>query len=142
MDITEFGGGYRFLSNFYPADVWLDYELYPSVEHAYQAAKTSDLDQRKVIRDLKTPGDAKRLGRRIPLREDWEDVKLQIMYNLVWRKFKHHPELGQKLLGTGDVQLVEGNRWGDTFWGTCLGKGENHLGKILMMVRYELREEG
>lgn len=143
--IDRFDGEYRFLSNFWPATCWLRDGLgdYPSVEHAYQAAKTTDLEWRKRIRSAESPGEAKRLGRQLPLRADWEKIKLDVMFSLVWQKFAcglGNP-LPEKLLATGDAELIEGNWWGDTFWGVCRGKGENHLGKILMEVRRILRTE-
>ena len=136
--IKEFQGKYRFLSNFWPAIVVLDGIAYTSVEHAYQAAKTLDPALRYEVQKLDKPGDAKRWGRKIKIRPDWEAVKLEIMYQLVKNKFEE-PLLSEKLLETEEEELVEGNWWGDTFWGIGNGKGENHLGKILMRVREELK---
>jgi ribA/ribD-fused uncharacterized protein len=139
--ITEFQGSYRFLSNFYPCFIKLepDQLFYPSVEHAYQAAKTLVTAQRDTIRCADKPGYAKRLGRMITLRKDWEQIKLDVMYELLSQKF-NYPDLGAKLLATGDTDLVEGNHWGDHFWGVCRGKGENHLGRLLMQVRHDLKQ--
>jgi ribA/ribD-fused uncharacterized protein len=117
----------------------LDGLTYPTVEHAYQAAKTLDIENRCAIRDLDTPGKAKRMAWSFPLRLDWEQVKLDIMRDLVRQKFFSHKNLGRKLLSTGALPLIEGNTWGDHFWGVCRGKGENHLGQILMNVRKNLR---
>ena len=76
------------------------------------------------------------------LRPAWDDIKLNVMRDLVWRKFSEDPELRAKLLATGDAELVEGNAWGDTFWGVDQsGKGENHLGKILMETRTRLTKQ-
>lgn len=138
--ISEFRGRFRFLSNFYaPAfGVILDGETYKTVEHAYQAAKTFDKNERTAIRLTSKPGEAKRHGRHVKLRTDWESVKLDLMLDLVRQKFKD-ATLCEMLLETGDSQLIEGNDWGDFFWGVCGGKGQNHLGKILMRVREELR---
>jgi len=138
--IVEFQGEYRWLSNFWPSPVEYCGVVYPTVEHAYQAAKTLLPGERRRVREAETPGKAKRLGATLTVRSDWEDIKLSVMLNLVRQKFSD-PELGRKLLGTGDALLVEGNRWGDRFWGVDLrtGLGENHLGKILMRVRDELR---
>lgn len=136
--IASFQGEYRFLSNFYPSEVELDGMVYPTIEHAFQAAKTLNLDMRESIRQASTPGKAKRLGRIAPLRADWLGVRLDVKYGLVKQKFSKEP-LRTKLLNTGDAELIEGNWWGDTFWGVCMGKGENNLGKILMRVREELR---
>lgn len=137
--IDKFFGEYRFLSNFWPCKVEFDGEIYDSVEHAYQAAKTLNKDHRDMIRSSKTPGEAKKLGKKIHIREDWEYFKIHIMSNLVAQKFRMNEDLANMLLATGDEELVEGNTWGDTFWGTCKGTGHNHLGKILMGVRQELK---
>ena len=138
--INEFQGEYRFLSNFWPAKVVLDNVQYPSVEHAYMAAKTTDIRIRKKIKEQPTPSLAKKLGRSIQLRPDWEMIKLGVMESLVRQKFQE-PTLKAKLLATHNRELIEGNNWNDTFWGVCRGKGSNHLGKILMKVRDELFEE-
>lgn len=135
--IDRFDGEYRFLSNFYPANVTFEDMSFPSVEHAYVAAKTLDRNERVRICYL-TTGAAKRYGRTLKLRPDWEDIKIEVMGNLVLQKFTRHPHLKKMLLATGDQELVEGNHWGDTFWGVCKGKGQNVLGRILMLVRAEL----
>lgn len=138
--INSFSGPYRFLSNFYPAVVLLDGVPYPTVEHAFQAAKTADTGDRAIIRSLPTPLEAKAFGKRVLLREDWETVKIEVMTDLVRQKF-HQVELREKLLATGDQTLVEGNRWGDMYWGVCRGQGMNWLGRILMKVREEIRKD-
>jgi ribA/ribD-fused uncharacterized protein len=137
--IGEFQGEYRFLSNFYPAEVVFEAITYPSVEHAYQSAKTLDMNQRRRIAAIMDPGEAKRAGRALnPQRADWEQVKFDVMETCVRYKFTHHPELREKLLATGSATLEEGNTWGDRIWGMVDGVGENRLGKILMKVRDEL----
>lgn len=135
--IDSFEGDYRWLSNFATAPVELDGVLYPTVEHAYQAAKTLDIHQRYRILDL-TAGQAKRYGRRVTLREDWDDIKLDIMQELLEHKFSI-TLYKNKLLATGCEEIVEGNTWGDTFWGVCNGEGRNELGKLIMRVREKLR---
>jgi len=140
MEISKFQGEYRFLSNFWFATVEFDGLIYKSVEHAYQAAKTLDQDIRLKIRDLNSPGDAKRFAKTFKLRSDWEQVKLEIMEDLVRQKFTNHSYLCKRLLGTEGFELIEGNTWNDTFWGVCNGKGENNLGKILMKVRKEIKQ--
>lgn len=137
--INKFEKEYRFLSNFWLVPVVLDGETYASVEHAYQAAKTIDLDERRVIREASTSGEAKKLGRKVHLRDGWEEMKVPTMAYLVWSKFSTHQHLTEKLLATGDAELIEGNWWGDTFWGVCKGVGQNYLGKILMQVRADLK---
>lgn len=136
-DIKEFQGEYRWLSNFWPVEVVFDFITYPSIEHAYQAAKTRNIVAREAFRNC-TAGEAKRMGRTLNIREDWEAVKLVVMEGLLRQKFLT-PHFREKLLATGDCQIIEGNKWGDTFWGVCRGKGENHLGKLIMGIREELR---
>lgn len=141
MVIRSFSGEYRWLSNFWPAPVTYQRVLYPTVEHAYQAAKVEDELMRMRIRRCKTPGEAKHLGKTLTLRDDWEEVKVSVMTTLVARKFMRHEDLKRKLVSTGDAVLIEGNNWGDTFWGMCpepsTGKliGSNRLGVILTTVR-------
>lgn len=133
--IDSFDGDYRFLSNFYKASVVLDGSVYETVEHAYQAAKTLDPSERVKVRRCSSPGRAKKAGRQLSIRKDWEEKKLDTMRQLVLAKFLRSRKLAKALLETGEAQLVEGNNWNDTFWGVCRGKGDNHLGKILMWVR-------
>lgn len=135
--IDSFEGKYRFLSNFYPAPVIYWDITFPTVEHAYQAAKCVTRAQCILFAACRTPGEAKRKGRKIPLRANWDDKKLAYMRVLLRQKFAI-PELRQKLLATEQEELVEGNDWGDTFWGVCGGVGKNHLGRILMQIRREL----
>lgn len=138
MQIDSFHDQYRFLSNFYPAHVhaiWNDDKvLVGTVEHAFQAAKAMNRSDFDKICIAKSPGEAKRLGKRIVLRSAWEAVRLSVMESLLVEKF-NNPVLGKQLLATRDVELIEGNRWGDVYWGVCKGVGENHLGKLLMKVR-------
>lgn len=148
--IGPFTGEHRFLSNFFPVEVYYDETLWSSAEHAYQAAKTFDSRARAKIFHAQTAGQAKRLGRKVPLRSDWNEVQIPIMLAILRAKFAD-PWLAERLLFTGDAELVEVNSWGDRFWGqvweTRAGEnrqgafiGQNHLGKLLMQVRRELRE--
>ena len=136
--IDTFRGQYRFLSNFFPALCNYEGLVYPTVEHAYQAAKSLDQSVRKVIADALTAQEAKALGRAAALRADWDEVKLTVMEDLLRLKFSNR-EVGNLLIMTGNEELVEGNWWGDVFWGVCKGKGENHLGRLLMKIREELK---
>lgn len=131
--IDSFRGPFFFLSNMFPCRVVLDGVVYPSAENAYQAEKTTDLALRDPFLTV-TPHAAKRLGRRLPLRADWPDARLLSMSRVVVAKFAD-PALAAALISTGSEQLVEGNTWGDRFWGVCRGAGHNHLGKILMRTR-------
>ncbi len=142
MSITAFTGQWRFLSNFWPCRIEFDGDLYPSVEHAYQAAKTTSVPARANIARAATPGDAKRMGRLVDLRPGWDEMKIGVMHSLLKSKFRD-PELRRWLQDTGTQELIEGNYWGDTFWGVCHGSGQNHLGRLLMEIRAEgLSEEG
>lgn len=141
--ILTFFGEYRFLSNFYPAEFLWDDILWPTSEHAYQAAKTLDRAERiKIATDpaLRYPVKVKHHGSTIKIRDDWEEVKFYIMYDIVRAKFDQNPDLKQKLIATGNAQLEEGNTWKDRTWGVCppgSGSGKNWLGKILMAIRKE-----
>ncbi len=108
--IKSFDGEYRFLSNFWPVKVTLNGIVYPTVEHAYQAAKTTDMSQARYIAKVPTPGEAKRYGRYLKLRPNWDSEKLMYMSILLRQKFRD-PELQAALLNTGKSRLVEGNTW-------------------------------
>ncbi|WP_019008567.1 NADAR family protein [Deinococcus aquatilis] len=127
------------LSNFAPVQIRLGGQLYPSVEAAFAAAKTLIPEERLRILLAPSPAAAKQLGRQATLREDWEDIKLTVMLELLRAKFQR-PSYRALLLATGEQEIVEGNTWDDRFWGVCNGVGENHLGRLLMQVRSELWE--
>lgn len=135
--IDSFVREYEFLSNFYPAEVIYQGIKYKNNEAAFQAQKTKDIKDRFQFSSL-NPSEAKKLGRRIELRSDWEQVKTNVMYEICLAKFTQNADLKQKLLDTHDEYLEEGNTWNDKVWGTVNGVGENRLGKILMRVREEL----
>jgi len=136
MTINEFKGEFAFLSNFYPSIIEFNGITYPTVEHAYQALKTTDNDQRKKIASLAFPGQAKKAGQYLKVRNDWDDIRLGFMEELLNTKFKI-PELRDQLIATGNQELQEGNWWKDKFWGIYLkdNEGENKLGKLLMKIR-------
>lgn len=137
--IEELQGEYRFLSNFWSCFIEYQGDIYPSVENAYQAAKCDVINDRKRFLHCKA-SEAKRLGKLVRLKPEWDSKRLEVMLLLLRKKFRTEP-LRSKLLATGDQHIEEGNWWGDTFWGTCNGVGENHLGKLLMQVRKELKNE-
>lgn len=137
--IEEFQGQYRWLSNFWPAPVELDGVTYPSVEHAYQASKTYP-EHRELFHTC-TAGQAKRLGRQVEMRPEFQDKKVHIMDQLIKQKFAFGTELAECLLDTGNAYIMEGNHWGDTFWGVCHGKGQNFLGRLIMDQRDRLFAE-
>jgi ribA/ribD-fused uncharacterized protein len=137
--IYGFTDPFRFLSNFYPVKVIWETIEFQSVEHAYVAAKTDDFGLKLQIAEVKTPGEVKRLGRQLELRDDWEEIKLDVMLDLLIQKFSQEP-FKTKLMLTKDLYLEETNTWGDKFWGVCNGVGENNLGKLLMWVRASLLE--
>jgi ribA/ribD-fused uncharacterized protein len=139
--ITSFTGKYRFLSNFYPVSAYFDGVNYPTAEHAYVAAKTLDIDKRKEIQAIETPGNVKRFGRSLSLRADWDNIKIDVMRQILKTKFcvyRSDTQVLAWLLATYPAELVEGNTWGDTFWGQSpVGYGQNILGKLLMEIRNE-----
>lgn len=141
MTISSFTMEYSFLSNFYPCLIEFDGDIYPSLEHAYQAAKTNDPNERKKIREEKQVRRAKQIGRHVTIREDWEQIKVKVMRELLKKKFEN-PQFRKLLLDTYPHELIEGNNWGDTYWGKCNGHGKNMLGTLLMQIRSELRGEG
>lgn len=147
--IDSFSGRWSFLSNFYPCKIEYQGIVYPSVEHYYVGMKIkgdqliggvfyTESDCRELISKIPTPGKVKRFGRTLTLRKDWDDVKLKVMEYGLNQKFSIE-ENKDLLLQTGNEELIEGNTWQDVFWGICNGKGENHLGKLLMKIRGQLK---
>lgn len=145
-EIRKFTGEFAFLSNFHPSPISWDGHQFATVEHAYQAAKTLVKKEQEQIANCKTPGQAKRMGRKITLRNDWEKQKLPVMMWMIKLKFED-PILRQKLLDTGDAHIVEGNHWHDNIWGECSCKKcediepTNLLGTLLMEERSQLKIE-
>lgn len=137
--ITGFSGDYEFLSNFYEVSVEYNGLTYGSTEAAFQAQKCIT-DEERIAFTKYSPDKSKRAGKRVNLRPDWEDVKIRIMEEVLRAKFTQHKDLAERLISTGDKILIEGNDWGDVFWGadSSTGEGENHLGKLLMKIRGEL----
>ena len=141
--INCFDGEYAFLSNFYEHPIQYQGIVYPTNEHFFQAMKSLKEDERKMIAAAETPGKAKRLGRSITLRPDWEMIKYGVMLLGLRLKFCDI-ELREKLRKTGDEMLVEGNYWHDNTWGDCSCEqcrnipGQNRLGRLLMQVRNEI----
>ena len=157
--IYRFIGKYEALSNFAPVFVTYENMTYSTVEHAFVAAKSRDLKFRRDIGMMPSnkAGLAKKWGRTVELRSDWEKVKLGIMQELLMEKFNPEKKVlnisnphYEVLKSTGDELLVEGNYWHDNFWGDCRCdkcmkiEGKNHLGLLLMKVRelYALKDEG
>lgn len=143
--ITSFTGENRFLSNFHSSLVLWRGLTYPTVEHAYQAAKVAPqvLNYAQLVHNIRhavTPGQAKRMGRNAPLRDDWHTAKLDIMRFLIDEKFMHN-ELRKALMDTAPCEIIEGNTWGDRYWGVSGGYGANHLGCILMDKRKRFMDE-
>lgn len=142
LPISEFKGDYRYLSNFYPCEIWVKGKCWPSSEHLYQAMKSTDGNVQEVIRQFPFKG-LKAMGNDITLRPDWDKVKDDLMYRIVKQKFKQNPDIREQLCSTS-VDLIEGNYWHDNYWGDCFCKkcidiqGRNKLGQILMRVRAEL----
>ena len=136
--IVSFTGPNFFLSNFYPCEVAFEGRVYKSSEHAYMASKTTDDNIRAYIAAQITPGDAKKIGRNMPLRDNWNNIRVHCMRVILESKFGDY-ELRDRLDATKGCELIEGNTWGDVFWGQCpLGKGQNNLGKLLMEIRDDI----
>jgi hypothetical protein len=141
MTIYSFDGDYRFLSNFHPCTIkvrWNDEIIeVPSVEHAYQATKCLNRPDFDKVCTAKTPGQAKRIGKTVVMLPDWDGIKVSVMRGLLIQKF-NDKVLRKMLLDTKREELIEGNTWGDRFWGVCKGEGQNNLGKLLMDIRTDL----
>lgn len=135
--IDKFYREYAFLSNFYQSPMEINGIIYPTNEHFFQATKMTNLNDHNVIVSCSSPGQAKRIARSLPKRPDWEKVRDNFMLFGLRMKFQI-PKLKEKLIETGDAELIEGNSWGDTYWGVCKGVGQNRLGGLLMQVRGEL----
>lgn len=144
--IDCFDGRWAFLSNFYWNEIEFEGIIYPTNEHFFQAMKTLDINERRAIANCLTPGRAKRMGRRVALRPDWEDVKESVMLEGLCLKFADE-QLADWLLETGDEELVEGTTWHDNEWGNCSCpkcahiEGKNKLGRLLMIVRDMIKDE-
>ena len=140
-------GDFSFLSNFY-AQAPFEWEgaIYPTAEHAFQAAKCARPDDRKLFAACAKPGEARRLGRRVELRADWDDAKIDVMESVLRAKFAL-PELRRKLAATGTTRIIHSNNWHDQYWGHCIcpmharQQGGNRLGKLLMKIREEALSE-
>lgn len=147
--IDRFDGEHRFLSNFWEEPVQVGSRVFPSAEHAYQAAKTADPASWDWIASATTPGEAKKWGYTLTLRPGWDEMKVRVMTSIIQAKFAPTTDLSHKLMGTGAQQLIEGNTWGDKFWGCVLEPGpkegtwvgRNELGRILMEQRRVLQHE-
>lgn len=148
--IEKFEGDYRFLSNFYPAQIEIlvdgNSENFPTIEHFYQSMKNDDPEYKRLILSCKTAGQAKRASKDVVLRSDWNEFKYVVMRVGVRAKFTQHPELLKALIATDPHNLIEGNRWHDNVWGVCTcndcartrrGKSYpiNMLGVFLMSIR-------
>lgn len=140
--IETFNCEYAFLSNFSKSTIEFTFGgkilVAQTVEHAYQACKCTDFTQAVKVLSCSSPGKAKRAGRVVNIRPDWDTIKLHVMRSLLEYKFQKGSHLASLLKQTEPNELVEGNSWGDTYWGVCNGVGDNHLGKLLMLIRGEL----
>lgn len=147
--INHFRDAHFFLSNFYESPCKFEGLMFGSVEAAFQAAKVLDIETRRKFTML-SPSEAKKLGRQVELRPDWEEVKDRIMFDCVLSKFTETGHLAIALRDTGDAILTEGNTWCDNYWGICgCAKcrkarvvGKNQLGITLMQVRKVLFPTG
>jgi hypothetical protein len=138
--INTFGDEYFFLSNFYECPITFDGLTFTSAEAAFQAQKCLDKKEKTRFTEM-TPSEARSFGRRVRLRKDWDAARLSLMREILEAKFSQNGDLKQKLLLTDDAYLVEGNTWGDRFWGQVNGFGANHLGRLLMELREIYKEQ-
>jgi ribA/ribD-fused uncharacterized protein len=129
----------RWLSNMWETPIYYGH-VYPSVENAYQASKTRDTKEKEVFTRC-SPKESKSLGRKLNIREDWDQVKPIVMYTLTYLKYSKNQNLKRKLILTGTEELIEHNYWGDKYWGKHFGEGSNMLGKTLMAIRFLLTKE-
>ena len=142
--INNFKGYYAFLSNFYVINITIEGKLWRTSEAMYMSCKTTNANDRELIRLADTAGQAKRIGRKVTLRPDWESIKDEVMLRCLRRKFTTNQECKEKLMATINHELVEGNYWHDNYWGNCKCNkcihkvGVNKLGKLLMQIRAEL----
>jgi len=141
--IDEFRGPTRWLSNFEYAEVTIDGKTYKTNEHYFQACKAITEAEHEAIRLVSSPKEAKHMGRQVACRSDWEGVKDAVMLKGLRAKFAVGSDLAVRLLATEDRPLIEGNPYGDRYWGAVRKGnqwvGKNRLGKLLMQVRQELR---
>jgi hypothetical protein len=132
----QFRDQYHFLSNFYPAPIKIGGITYPTTEHYYQSQKTNIRAEKDKIIKAATPGEAKRLGKTVTIRSNWENEKLTVMRQALVAKFNQHTDLKERLVSIpDDIPIIENNNWHDNYWGICqCGKcdgGHNHLGNLL-----------
>ncbi len=137
-EIKGFFGDYAYLSNMYLLDISIEYNgmLYKSTENAYQSAKFDDISMKVEIQNM-SPKKSKIYARKnkqfiIP---NWYDIRLNIMREVVFKKFLYNIELQEMLINIGDAYIEETNNWNDIYYGVCNGVGKNHLGLILMQTR-------
>lgn len=137
--IAGFRGKYRWLSNFERCEILYKGIIYQSTESAYQAQKTLKISVRHIFAKLDSR-ESKALAKALTIRGDWDEIKYDIMSDICRVKF-NMPQFKPRLIDTGEMEIIESNHWGDTYWGECDGEGENHLGHIIMDIRDELREQ-
>lgn len=131
---------WKSLSNFAIATIVVDGKEYRSVEHYFQACKSTTEWEHEMVRNAGSPAEARSLGKTVGLRPDWEDVKEDVMMAGLLAKFRQHPQLRQLLLSTGDRPVHEDSP-NDMEWGWGQGRGQDRLGKLLVRVRAIIRDE-
>lgn len=141
--ITQFRGEYNWLSNMYKCPVGYGNYTFQSVENAYMFAKNNNCKDWLKFCLENPPNICKKESKNIKIREDWEEIKLEVMYKLLLQKFKQEP-FRSKLLATNNENIQEGNFWNDIFWGVDLKQnpnvGENHLGRLIMYIRILIKQ--
>lgn len=117
----------------------IDDVTYPTAENAFQAMKCKKAKDRVAFVQM-TPVEAKRAGKRVDLRSNWNKDRNKVMYHILWHKFTQNEELKKKLIATGKEKISHVNHWRDTYWGVYNGKGKDVLGRMLMNIREKLQE--
>jgi len=137
----RFNGETHPLSNFYPAKINVDGKIYKTAEHYYQSEKATNTMDKSRVMQAESPSNARRIGKQIKKRADFDEIKDIIMYKGVKAKFTQNVEVKAYLLATGDRYLIEDASF-SPYWGTGYNDmGENKMGKMLMQIRDELKQE-
>jgi N-glycosidase YbiA len=132
-----------YMGNFWKGRIWVYHRWWDTTEAAYQAQKTSVEAEVLAIQQAKKPMEARDLGQKVTIRDNWDVIKDMVMYECVLAKFLQHKSIRDQLIATGNEELVEDTTTSnDMYWGCGAdGTGKNMLGQILMRVRRELRGE-
>lgn len=141
IKIPYYENSYFALNNFSAHTIKYNGIFYPTAEHAFHGAKFDDEKIKEEIRNTTSPLEAFELGKKYKLlrKTNWNEIKVNILYEILKEKVKQHEEVKKVLLSTNEEEIVEDNP-NDDFWGNGKdGSGQNQTGKILMKIRVELK---